>query len=434
MEKNYKLLFANSSLLSTYRAFTSLYLVAFALTMGASNTAIGFLGALPWLTQMITQIPGAVLCQKYLRKNLHVLFGTLSRLFWLPLLSVPFLFDHPIIALVVFYFLITLFEGTSMPAIISLIGDAVDEKDRGWFNATRIRLIGLFGVIAMTLGGLWLQQFPRESPIGFAIMFAFGALFGLASAIVIRKIEEPEYQDHVHHTVKEFFTIEGEFKRFVLFSVFFNFAWMFASPLFSVFFLKNLVMSYEFYGIIAALPILGRVIFSPRIGKLADKFGDKPVTILATIGIGLIPLLFMFVTPAIIWVVIPLQLFSGMVWAAFEITQFNLMIGLTDPGKRALQIAEHNFYSDIPLIVAPILGGLMSDNITWIISGIPLVFLISGVMRIASAVLLLKVKEPRVKGDHTVIEVLKEVVELHPIKGIVHKAHAIKRVTGSLFK
>lgn len=434
MERNYKLLLANSSLLSAHRAFTSLYLVAFALTMGASNTTIGILGALPWLAQMLTQIPGAAICQKYLRKNIFLLFGILGRIFWLPLLATPFLFDYPIIALVAFYLLITLLEGISMPAIISLIGDTVAAEDRGWFNAQRLRFIGLFGVICMTLGGLWLQQFPRESPVGFAIMFGFGTLLGLLSALAVKKIEEPPYKDHEHHTIREFFTLKGEFKKFVIYSVFFNFARMLASPLFAVFFLENLGMSYEFYGIAAGLTILSRVLFSKRIGKLSDKYGDKPVAVLATMGIAVVPLAYLFVTPEIIWVVVPLELFSGMVWGAFEISHFNLMIGLTDPKKRALQIAEHNFYSDVPMVIAPILGGLMSDHIVWLLSGIPLVFLLSGILRVASALFILRIKEPRVEGDHTAMEVLKDVIELHPIKGIVHKAHALKRITGGLFK
>lgn len=434
MKDNYKLLLANTSLLSAYRGFTSVYLVAFALTLGASNTIVGLLGAIPWLAHMIMQIPGAELCQKYLRKHLHVLFGTLSKLFWLPILASPFLFDHPLLMVVIFYVFMTLLEGTSLPAILSLIADSVDEHDRGTFSGNRIKLLGLFGVISMSLGGLWLQQFPKESPVGFAIMFAFGTAIGMLSALVVKKIDEKPYQDHRHHQVKEFFTLTGQLKHFVIFTIMFNFARMLASPLFAVFFLENLEMSYEFFGIASAIAVLSRVLISGRIGVLCDKFGDKPVVLLATVGVAIHPILYLFVQPGMHWAIILLQLYSGFAWAALEVSHFNLLMGVTDPKRRAMQIAEYNLYTDIPMVIAPILGGWLSDNVVIVLAGIPLVFVISAVLRALSAAFLFKLEEPRVSGNHSAIEVLKEAFSFHPTHGITHTIHVLKRITGGLFR
>ncbi len=434
MEKNQKLLVANSALMSAYNGFTSVYLAAFALVLGASNTVVGLLGALPWLAQIITQIPGAELCQRFARKKIFMYSSFIGRLFWIPIIATPFLFNHPVLLIVVFYMFVTLFEEISQPAILSITADVVPETDRGYFSATRLKLIGLMGVISIALGGLWLQQFPKESPAGFAIMFGVGIALGIYSILILRKADDVPYIDNISHPIKEFFTLTGQLKHFVIFSVIFNFARMLSSPFFTVFFLVNLGMSYEFYGIASAIAVLSRVIFSNYIGRLTDKFGDKPVAIIATIGIGFVPLLYLGVTPELVWLVIPLQLFTGLVWGALEISQFNLLIGVTSPEKRALQIAETNFYSSIPLVIAPIIGGWMIDNVTLILSGIPLIFLISGILRLASALFLFKLKEPRKTGEHKATEVLYEIAHFHPIKGIVHAVHVFKRVTGGLIK
>ena len=60
------------------------------------------------------------------------------------------------------------------------------------------------------------------------------------------------------------------------------------------------------------------------------------------------------------------QIISGLVWAATDIARFNLMVGLTDAKKRAMQIAEYQFYTSTAMIAGPIIGGYISENFVWI--------------------------------------------------------------------
>jgi len=430
---NKNILFANSALWAAYDGLTSAYLVAFALALGASNITIGMLGALPWLASIITQIPGSELAQHLPRKKVYIIFGLIGRLFWLPIIAAPFFFAKPIFFIIIFYLIVKLGEMITDPSFTSLMAEIVPSKTLGDFTSKRYRLISFFGMIAMVLGGLWLKQFPKESPTGFAIMFAFGALLAVLATLMMTRIREPEYKDHNHHAIKEFLTLEGPIRKLVVFGMAFNFAYMLASPFFAVYMLKNLEMSYAFYGIAIAVTPIVQAITAHYIGKLTDKYGDKPIAIIGHMGTAIVPLLYLAVTKQNLWLLIPIQIYSGTVWAAADISRFNLLLGLADSRKRAMQVAEYNFYNSIPLIIAPIIGGWMTENVKWIIVGIPLVFVASSILRALSTLLLFKISEPRAKHEYPLVYVFKEAMHFHPGKGIVHGIHVIKRVAGGMF-
>jgi len=216
-------------------------------------------------------------------------------------------------------------------------------------------------------------------------------------------------------------------KTFVIFNILFSFSFMLASPLIAVYMLKELNLGYQFYGIAIAVATLAKIVFSHPIGKLTDKFGDKPFAIIGHFGTALVPLMFLGITPETIWLVIPVQIYAGLVWAFVDITNYNLLLDLSDARTRALQIAEFNIYANVPRVVAPILGGWMSESITWVLAGIPLIFVLSSIMRFLSTFILFYIKEPRAKQEYPLIYVMRQAMHFHPSNGLVHGMHVVKK-------
>ena len=429
--KNRRVLLTNAALWALYYGLTTSFLVAFALALGASNLVIGLLGALPWLANLLTQIPGSVLVQHFARKKIYVVCGLIGRLFWIPILAAPFLFKQPILAVVIFYLFVKLGETMFYPAVTSLTADLIPQKHLGDYTGQRLRLTGTFGMVAMVLGGLWLKQFPKESPVGFAVMFGVGVLLAVIATLVMKRVKEPAYRDHEHHTVKEFFTLVGPMKRFVVFSTAFNFAYMFASPFIVVYMLKSLEISYFHLGVAMAMATLAQIITSHYIGKLSDKYGDKPLAIIGHIGTALIPLLFLAITKQNLWMIIPVQIYGGIVWAAADISRFDLLLRITDPRKRAMQVAEYNIYISMALIVGPILGGWMTENVTLILTGIPLVLVLGSILRFLTALLLFRISVPKAR-EYPVVYVFRQAMHFHPTKGVVHALHVVRRIADGL--
>jgi len=92
---------------------SGIFLVALAIQLGASNTTIGLLSAIPFLVQLI-QLPAIYLVEKLRnRKMITALFCFVARFFWLGIASIPFFFsgESAVFFLVFFFvFLIGLYS------------------------------------------------------------------------------------------------------------------------------------------------------------------------------------------------------------------------------------------------------------------------------------------------------------------------------------
>ena len=67
-----------------------IFLVAFALQLGASNTIIGLLAAIPPLAELL-QIPAVYVVDRVQKRRLVVVVASLAaRLLWIPIILIPF--------------------------------------------------------------------------------------------------------------------------------------------------------------------------------------------------------------------------------------------------------------------------------------------------------------------------------------------------------
>ncbi|MBW3001644.1 MFS transporter [Candidatus Woesearchaeota archaeon] len=429
LTQNQKLLIKEGIFWAIYYNLTSMFLIAFALALGATNTIIGIAGALPYLAAILSQIPGAKLTELYSRIHINIVINAASRLLWVPIVLIPIFFKaHPLLTLIIYYFLSQFAEWLSVPAWTSLAGDFVSAKYRGRYFARRNMLMGIFGMTASVLGAAYLDLFPKTDYTGFSTIFMVGILFGLWSAYLYSKMREPAYTDKKYHKMSEFFKIKGEFRKFVLIMLFFNFAFMLSSPFFIVYMLKNIGMSYTMVMIAFAVGGIAKIISHPHWGRVSDKIGDKPVAIFSIFGTALIPFIYLFATKEAIWIVFAAQIVSGIVWAGVLLSSFNLLLDLS-PHHRAIKAAKYQMLTSLPLIVAPIVGGYIADNLVFVLSGIPLVFGISFLLRAASAVFMFAIKEPRIKKKHRFQEIIHEIFSIHPVhKTYNHITEPLRRI------
>ena len=409
-----------------YEAFNAGFLIVFALALGASNTVVGILGAIPSIAMLLMEIPGAKLVEYFRRKSIFLTCTGLSRISWLLILLIPYLFkEHALLCVGAFFFITRAFEYLADPAWSSWAADLVPDRMRGAFWGRRNMVVSMASAAASLIAGAYLDLFPKESYLGFATLFGAGILLGLYSNTIMAKIKEPEYRDHDHHRLREFFKIDGQFRTYCWTMVLFYFAVNIASPFFTVYMLQNLGLSYTYFVVAGAIATVSRILAHPHFGYVSDKFGDKPVAVICMVGTALVPLAFLFVTVETLWLIVPAQILSGIVWAGMDLTSWNLLLDLTSRDKRALQVAEYNLLTSIPIAVAPVVGGILADNVTIVLTGIPLLFAIAFVLRAIPALFLTRIHETRAGKEHPIGEVFAHVVTVHPFHGM---ERAIKTV------
>src|SRR5690606_29684246 len=137
--------------------FAGPYVSLYALSLGASNTQIGLVNALPALLTNVLQIPFAILSDRLQRrKAFWVIGGGGMRVSWLPIALIPYFAVSPGAAVLAYIALLALrsvFAAASMPAWTSLMADMTPRSIRGAYFSNRNILINLSAFTATLASG-----------------------------------------------------------------------------------------------------------------------------------------------------------------------------------------------------------------------------------------------------------------------------------------
>ena len=393
------------------------FLVPFAIFLGLTNFQIGIISAMPFASLILSQVTAMLSSGKVARRKTFVVaFLLFRRIFLIPLLALPFISNAPVY-FIVLVFVIHYLGQVPESAFMSLLADIIPEKTRGRFFARKEVYIAIFTTIPYIIAGFFLDIFPKNSPQGFIILFALGIIVSFFSLTFLASLKEPEYKPQ-KQKLKNLLNFRGEYGKFTVFTTFFNFAYMIASPFFVVYILKNLGLGYSYFVLATSISIVCRIIFLKPIGRMLDRYGDRPVAIVSTFATALVPLTYLlFVKPETVWLIIPAEILSGIAWAGFDLSSVNLLLDFTTKEDRMAQVAKFNAVTAIPMIIAPIIGGFLSEKSFVFLAGIPLVFAVSSVARAIAAVLLFRIREVRVKKEYPLKVILRAYVHM-PLKAV----------------
>lgn len=112
------------------------------------------------------------------------------------------------------------------------------------------------------------------------------------------------------------------------------------------------------FGMIAAAYALMQFLLAPLLGALSDRFGRRPVILLALAGMG-INYLAMAVAPTLAWLVVG-RLVAGAMGATFS-TANAYLADITPPDKRAQSFGLVGAAFGFGFITGPALGGFLGD-------------------------------------------------------------------------
>ncbi|MBI2579986.1 MAG: MFS transporter [Candidatus Aenigmarchaeota archaeon] len=381
---------------SSMDAFTSAFISAFALALGAGNLAIGLLAAVPQVLWTANQFTAAWAVEKTgQRKKIVILTATVSRLVWLPIAFLPFIFPdlNVLILLVSLSAMLGAFTG---PAWASWMADIVPDNMRGEYFSKRNRATAFAGLVATMLAGIILGIFP-EGTAGFAIIFVMGLACGILSSMFLTKIPEPPYsalKTKFIENVGESFR-NRRFRKFMIIYFIFRFGVMFGAPFMVVDLISNMHAAYIWISITAAASTVAGIMARGSVGKASDLFGHRPVLIIGCIGTSLTPLGWALATAP--EQIILVNIINGIAWAAADLALFNYMLETSPRESRPTYAALFWVVMGAAAIIAPIAGGLYADYMGGRellgFEGLKAVFIVSFALRLAAGLLFWKFLE-----------------------------------------
>jgi MFS family permease len=390
------------------------YFNAFSIFLRASTLQVGLLATLPQLFGAIMQWLGALNLDRLRRRRLVIILGASTQaVTLLPMALLPFLFGRNDLLIPFLLILMMIYYGANgyvVPAWNSLIGDLVKPAERGLFFGHRNMLTGMSTFLSLSLAGLILYFFEKAGipETGFLVAFTAAFIARLNSARWLSRYDDPEFlvsPDQVF-TFRQFLrrSPHSNFAKFVFFIGAVNLGVAFSAPYFALYMLRDLGFSYIEYTVVIAVSTITQFLTFRYWGSLSDRFGNKKILNVCGWGVGLVPILWLFSSH--ILYLMAIQVFGGLVWSGFNLASANFIFDAVTPPKRARCVAYQGLVNGVLVFIGSLLGGYAAGHLpqsldlgmwTWRPPFMLLmVFLISGIMRLAAAALFLpKFKEVR---------------------------------------
>jgi MFS family permease len=350
------------------------FLVAFALMLGASNAFIGLIAAVGPLTQLL-QIPAIYVVDRLRRRKLIVVVSSFSsRLFWLVVAALAFVFPPaarvPVLLVSLFmYFGLGAISGC---AFNSWMRDFVPQDIMGSYFGKRMAVSTAVGAALTVAAGVAVDLGSRVAANDFlvyAVLFAVGAAAGFAGVVFLSRIPEPRMTEPSAEGLTTVFAEpfhDKVFRPLLVFLGSWNFAVNLAAPFFVVYMLRRLGMTMGWVLGLSVLSQIANILFFRVWGRLADRFSNKSV--LSVSG----P---MFIVSIAIWpfttmperyvltlpLLVLIHILAGMSTAGVNLCTANIALKLAPRGKATSFLATNALIGGAAATIAPIVAGFGAD-------------------------------------------------------------------------
>ena len=374
------------------------YLSAFALLLGASPFQLSVLSALPQLIGTGAQLASVKLLRWFPDRKALIRAGTAGQaLSWLPMLLLPLLFPDsgPVLLILgtTLYFACNQF---TTPTWNSFIADHLDEHERGAYFARRAAIMASLSFAALCGAGwlLSLWQDHASSWIGFVLIFTVAGAARWVSAVALAKVDDVHATPYLDTSPSFRRFLAGtsvSFRRFLLFSGAMHAAVLIAGPFFVLYMLRDLHLAYWGYGSWLAAGILGQLLTLRAWGRFADRFGNKALLTVTGFMVPFLPMLYLAGTNLLFLLFV--NFLGGVIWGGLALGLQNYVFDAVRPEDRAKAVATYSTINAVGWCLGALMGswlvhvlpsGITIGRYSFVLaSNLPLVFFVSGLLRLA---------------------------------------------------
>lgn len=411
---------------------TDSYIMPFAIAMNASSSMLAALASIPQLVASFFQLYAQESLSFFKTRSRLIVWTALAQsLMWLPLIFIPFIAKGAVWLIILFATLEVTLATFQGPIYNSILGDIISDDKRGEFFGKRNRVTNLINFISTITAGLLLDYFKGLNNGVYYVFFGFAIIFFLAfisravAAYYKSKIYDPVFKPA---PVKVTFTnfvmnmTKHNYGIFVIYVFLFKLATSISAPFFALFLLRDMHLNYLYFTAIMGISIVASFLSMTLWGRLIDKHGSKLVLTISGFLVPLSPFLMIiaiyFKNPLYAFIFIFIEeAFSGAAWAGFNLSTSSFLFDATKKDERIKFIGYYNFLAGIAVFIGAILGGFLINIFpVWIVSAIPFIYLVSGVLRMLSTIIMIKrVREARmVEIDMPGRGFFHRIISIHP--------------------
>jgi MFS family permease len=305
-----------------------------------------------------------------------------------------------------------LFQYMGTVALWSWFADLVPLRIRGHFIGRRERWLVAGQAVAMLAGGWfhwkWSNSFFPNLPdwTGYAVTAMIGVVFFFLAVLPLRKVPRTRSAESLRRqgNLKTFLAPfqDARYIRLITFGCWFSLCNGISQS--SNYLYPSKVLGIGLFGMLAlkTLTRVGQVATSPWVGRLADRFGSRPVLLCSVLLTSQGPLFYYFASPEQWWWIIGAWV-VWIGWVGINIGLPNLMLNLSPEESYSTHIATYFSFTGIAYAISTTFGGWLFDRFgqsgfslgNWSIDFYDGIFLISWIARLLAVVgLLILIVEP----------------------------------------
>ncbi|MEE2657014.1 MAG: MFS transporter [Candidatus Latescibacterota bacterium] len=374
----------------------------YALHLGADESYIALVTSVAYLLATVQLLSPLVVQRIRRRKRFIIGTGLVEILFRTALPVVPLLFAKSLQlkALLALVALGLLCGYAISPFYNTWVANTVPEKIRARFTSRQTIVSTLVAMAAGIFVGTYIDSHSDTGKDdAFTIVFAVGAVFGWLGYLALGRaphVSDPELQPERSGSLLEPFR-DGNFRRAVMFYGIWTFALGIGSPLYSVYMLTHLGISYTEISIFNAMFMVASIAGYRFWAILVDRYGSKPVLQILMLPTTFIPVIWVLNEPGAYYLVPVALVISGILFSGILVSVTPLLSGLAPKGeRRPFYLASWSATVNLLGALGPLTGSylvLHLEDVTLVIHGfelgsLQLIFLLSAVARVPALLLL----------------------------------------------
>jgi len=317
-----------------------IFIVPFAVFLGANSFEIGLLAALPALLGAWFQLGSLKLLEVYKkRKNAIVLIVFLQAISWLLIALIPFIFpSDQVLWLILITTIGTLVGSAGAPLWQSWMRSLTPENILGEYFGVRNAITGTVVFLTMLFCGILLDAVnPSLTLFAFCGIFIISFAGRIGSAALLTRIEDngiiidKTEKTNVFAFIKQL--SKDNFGHFVLFGTLMTLAIAIVGPFFSLYLLEglNLKKDYLLYTLIMSASTVTTLLSMPYWGRVIDKHGTIKVLKATGLLVCLYPIALILVREPIGLGVA--ELLCGVIFSGFNLCLANFIYESFKPEK-----------------------------------------------------------------------------------------------------
>jgi MFS family permease len=407
----------------------------FLVELHATPTQLGLLASIPMLANL-TQPLGAILGDRATSRHWYCfwVYGP-ARLLWLGLFGAILLVHWQIIdtqvlvPLTLAIVCISHFFGALGSASwLAWLATLVPRRLRGRYFGVRNSAANLTNLIFVPLLGFLVAAWWGGSLQGYGFALFLGIVAGLVSLGFqffmvdvnpqlqkVKTLESEEFGEDIQHSKLNIENLDSHLaflgdRNFLLFLGYFS-LWMFAvnlsAPFFNIYMLDTLSIDLRWVTIYNSLQAGANLLMLVVWGKLADRFGNRTILLGVGVLVALTPLLWLGTgaDQTSLWLWFPLlHILFGGTWAAIDLGNNNLQLGVAPVGNQASYFAIAAAVAGVSGAIGTTAGGFFAEFANS--GGIPGLFALSAIVRLVALLPLILVHEQRGQSLREMMRVL----------------------------